>query len=176
MKLYNLYKEVIFEEIEKSRRLLNEGASDEEIISAINGVKGKNGKTIRYNYNIQYRDKPNTPPSIRYVQIYVYGQLENGNYAIRAYQISGGSASKKPSEWKLFRVDKIVSMTKTKMMWDKPISSYSTNTDEFGSETNMNVEKPHGYIGKYNQNGDNKGNFNGGVGPTFKKIIAQVKF
>lgn len=176
MKLYNLYEEVIFEEIEKHRKLLTEGVADDELIRAIEGEKDKNGNKYWYNYNIEYRDNPDTPPSKRYIQIYVYGEQPNGHYSIRAYQIKGGSASNKPSEWKIFRVDKIVSLKKTNMKWNKPISTYSAHTDEKGEQADMNVEKPHGYIGKYNQNGDNKGNKQRGVVvPTFKRIIKQLE-
>jgi hypothetical protein len=47
MKLYNLYETVILEEIAKNRRILSEGASIDDVDSAIEG---------KYNVNILYRD------------------------------------------------------------------------------------------------------------------------
>jgi hypothetical protein len=163
MKLYNLFESVILEEINNSSRLLTEGAADDDIIASIDG---------QYNVNIEYRDVGQTVPSKRYIQVYVFGQLTNGNYGIRAYQIQGGSKSNQPSEWKIFRVDRIASWNPTKMKWHKPVSDYSSY--EVDNNGNVVKEKSPGYIGKYNPNGDNKGNFHTGESvPTFKRIINQ---
>lgn len=151
MKLYNLFEEVILEEIQKTKEIISEGVSDNEIISAIDG---------KYNVNILYRDNPNDPPSKRYIQPYVYGKLANGNYAIRAYQIAGGSkTTPKSGAWKIFRVDKIEGWFKTNMKWQKPVSDYVPS------------------VGMYNANGDKKGNFVPGQKVnTFSRIIKQVTF
>ena len=148
MKLYNLHEEIIFEEIAKYRNLLTEGVSDGEIIKAIDG---------RYNVRIKYRDPDTKTLTSRYIQVYVFGKMKNGNYAIRAYQIDGGSISGKRHDWKLFRVDRIESWEPTNMKWKTPVSMIDPT------------------IGKYNSNGDNKWDFaTKSVQATFTNIIRQV--
>ena len=143
MKLYNLFEEVIFEESQKHLGLITEDVSDDDLIYAI-----MNRKAV----NILYRDFKDQPPSKRYILPTVYGQLFNGNYAIRAQQISG--ASKKGNKYastKIFRIDRI----------------------EGWYPTNMTIYEP---VDNYNPNGDKKGNFlPGQVVNTFKRIIAQYK-
>lgn len=149
MKLYNLFESVIFEELGKARKLLVEGVSDDAVIAAIDG---------KYNVNIMYRDEGQTQASKRYIQVYVFGELISGNYGIRAYQIDGGSNTSKHN-WKIFRLDRIEGWFPTKMKWHKPVSDSDAT------------------IGKYNANGDKKGNFVPGQSvPTFKRVIKQVKF
>ncbi len=147
MKLYKIYEELIFEEIEKTKMILTEGISGDEAKKIINGVSTKNGSITRFNVNILYSDDPKTPPSKRYIQVYVYGQTTAGNDAIRAYQIGGGSKTESTG-WKIFRLDKIKGWYVTQMKWYKPISDYDPNTP------------------KYNENGD----------LTFGKIYSQVRF
>lgn len=127
MKLYNLFESLILEEIQLQRRLLTEGASDEDIIGAINGM---------YNVNIEYRDYEDQPPSRRFIQVYVYGTTTAGNKAIRAYQIQGGTKTATPG-WKMFRTDRIVNWFPTKQRWYNPVSDYDAS------------------IQAYNQTGDN---------------------
>jgi hypothetical protein len=89
----------------------------------------------------------------------VLGVLSNGLKAVRAYQISGGSKTKPNGEWKIFRLDRIVGLYPTNMKFFKPVSDYSQD------------------IGKYNPNGDKKGNFiKGQRVNTFTNIIKQVSF
>ena len=47
MKLYNIFKEVILEEIQKNSQLITEGVSEELVKDAIRG---------KYNVNIEYKD------------------------------------------------------------------------------------------------------------------------
>ena len=82
MKLYNLFEEVIFEEVEKNLRLISEGVSADVVKAAIDG---------KYNVNILYRDYEDQPPSKRYIQVYNLSKTKGGNDAIRAYQIFGAS-------------------------------------------------------------------------------------
>lgn len=148
MKLYNLFESVILESLDKTR-LITEGVSSDEVSKSIDG---------KYNVNILYRDPGQTTPSRRYIQVYVYGKMSNGNDAIRAYQIQGGSASNEPHNWKIFRLDRIEGWYPTNMKWSKPISSYDPS------------------IGNYNDNGDMKGNFiKGQKVETFSTIYKQVK-
>lgn len=46
----------------------------------------------------------------RVVEPHAYGITEDGDYLLRAYQVSGGSESNQSVGWKLFRVDEIRSM------------------------------------------------------------------
>jgi len=128
MKLYKLYETVILEEIAKNRRILSEGASIDDVNSAIEG---------KYNVNILYRDNVDTPPSKRYIQVYNLSKTKAGNDAIRAYQIFGGSkTTPKTGAWKIFRLDRIEGWYPTNMKWQKPVSDLDSS------------------IPKYNQNGD----------------------
>lgn len=128
MKLYNLFECVIFEEIEKHRKLITEGVSSDDVNAAING---------KYNVNILYRDPGQDQPSKRYIQVYNLSKTKGGNDAIRAYQIFG--ASKKGENkgyWKIFRLDRIEGWFPTKVKWQKPVSDLDPS------------------IPKYNANGD----------------------
>lgn len=128
MKLYNLFEQVIFEEVEKNRRLISEGVSSDEVKAAIDG---------KYNVNILYRDYEDQPPSKRYIQVYNLSKTKGGNDAIRAYQIFG--ASKKGNKngfWKIFRLDRIEGWFPTKVKWSEPVSDIDSS------------------IPKYNANGD----------------------
>jgi predicted DNA-binding transcriptional regulator YafY len=127
MKLYNLFNEIIFEEINRKTNLLTEGVSESDIIAAIDG---------KYNVNIEYRDIGESAPSRRYIQVYNLAQTKGGNDAIRAYQINGGSKTDK-NGWKIFRIDRIVGWYPTNMKWSNPVSDFD-NT-----------------IPSYNQMGDN---------------------
>ena len=128
MKLYNLFEEIILEEIERNRNILTEGVFFDDAKAAIDG---------KYNVNILYRDYEDQPPSKRYIQVYNLSKTKSGNDAIRAYQIFG--ASKKGNKngfWKIFRLDRIEGWFPTKVKWARPVSDLNTN------------------IPKYNANGD----------------------
>jgi hypothetical protein len=132
MKLYNLFEDIILEEIEKTKSLLTESVSDQEINDAIKG---------KYNVNILYDDypdaTPSVPPSKRYIQVYNFAETKAGNKAIRAFQIFGGSkTTPKEGAWKIFRLDRIRGWFPTKMKFNKPVSDLDTN------------------IPTYNKNGD----------------------
>jgi hypothetical protein len=132
MKLYNLLEDIILEEIEKTKGLLTESVSDQEINDAI-----KN----KYNVNILYDDypdaTPSVPPSKRYIQVYNFAETKAGNKAIRAFQIFGGSkTTPKEGAWKIFRLDRIRGWFPTKMKFTKPVSDLSPS------------------IPTYNKNGD----------------------
>jgi predicted DNA-binding transcriptional regulator YafY len=123
MKLYNLFQEVILEEIERNRTLLTEGVSFDDVKAAIDG---------KYNINILYRDYEDQPPSKRYIQVYNLSKTKSGNDAIRAYQIFG--ASKKGNKngfWKIFRLDRIEGWFPTKVKWAKPVSDLNTSVPKY---------------------------------------------
>jgi len=125
MKLYNLFEEVILEEIERNRTLLTEGVSFDDVKAAIDG---------KYNVNILYRDYEDQPPSKRYIQVYNLAKTKGGNDAIRAYQIFG--ASKKGNKngfWKIFRLDRIEGWFPTKVKWAKPVSDIEPNVPKYNA-------------------------------------------
>jgi predicted DNA-binding transcriptional regulator YafY len=123
MKLYNLFEQVIFEEVEKNRQIISEGVSTDDVKKAIDG---------KYNVNILYRDYENQPPSKRYIQVYNLSETKAGNEAIRAYQIFGGSkTTPKTGAWKIFRLDRIEGWYPTKMKWDNPVSDYDVNIPSY---------------------------------------------
>lgn len=156
MKLYNLFEDIIFEEIGKIKGLITEGVSDDEVIKAMDG---------QYNVKIMYRGEGETVPQPRTIQVYVYGQLQSGDYGIRAYQVDGYSKKNKPHDWKIFRLDRISDWKPTKMRWNKAVSDYNLEVDDLSKGGN---------VGKYNPNGDKKGNFKPGVVVnTFRRIIKQ---
>ena len=119
MKLYNLFEQVIFEEVEKNRRLISEGVSSDAIIDTIDG---------KYNVNILYRDDENSAPSKRYIQVYQYGETMAGNDAIGALQIFGGSKKgNKNGFYKIFRIDRIEGWFPTKVKWTKPAFNFASS-------------------------------------------------
>jgi hypothetical protein len=119
MKLYNLFEQVIFEEVEKNRRLISEGVSSDAIIDAIDG---------KYNVNILYRDFEDQPPSKRYIQVYQYGQTMADNDGIGALQIFGGSKKgNKNGFYKIFRIDRIEGWFPTKVKWVKPAFNFDSS-------------------------------------------------
>jgi predicted DNA-binding transcriptional regulator YafY len=136
MKLYNLYEEVILEELEKNHRIISEGVSPNDVKAAIDG---------KYNVNILYRDYENQPASKRYIQVYNLSKTKSGNDAIRAYQIFGGSkTTPKSGAWKIFRLDRIEGWYPTNMKWQNPISDYAGNVPSYnqtGDKTMSVVNK-----------------------------------
>jgi predicted DNA-binding transcriptional regulator YafY len=125
MKLYNLFESLILEEVEKTRSLITEGVSTDDVRAAIDG---------KYNVNILYRDYEDQPPSKRYIQVYNLGRTKGGNEAIRAYQIFGGSKrGNKNGFWKIFRLDRIDGWFPTKVKWVKPVSDFDSNIPKYNA-------------------------------------------
>jgi predicted DNA-binding transcriptional regulator YafY len=115
MKLYNLYKDIILESITRNA-----------IIDAINN---------HYRVKIYYSGDGDTPAGHRTIEVYAYGTSKAGNPVIRAYQLFGETKTIIP-QWKLFRVDRIISWEPTGWVFNKPISDRDST------------------IPKYNPNGD----------------------
>jgi len=125
MKLYNLFEDIILEEINKKKNLLLEVVSFDDVKSAIDG---------KYNVNILYRDYEDQPPSKRYIQVYNLSKTKSGNDAIRAFQIFGGSKKgNKNGFWKIFRLDRIEGWFPTKVKWVKPVSDLSTSIPKYNA-------------------------------------------
>jgi predicted DNA-binding transcriptional regulator YafY len=125
MKLYNLFEELILEEINKNHQLITEGVSIEDVKAAIDG---------KYNVNILYRDFEDAPPSKRYIQVYNLAKTKAGNEAIRAYQIFGASKrGNKHGFWKIFRLDRIEGWYPTRVKWLKPVSDLSPSIPKYNT-------------------------------------------
>ena len=121
MKLYNILETVILEEIQK--HLLSESVSMEDVKSAIDN---------KFTVNILYRDYENKPPSKRYIQVYNLSKTKAGNYAIRAYQLTGASKrNKKNGFWKIFRLDRIEGWYPTNFKWIKPVSDLDNTIPKY---------------------------------------------
>lgn len=127
LKLYDIYRDVINECVISEMQLLTEGVSSTDVKAAIDG---------KYNVNIYYRDyEDGTPPSRRYIQVYVYGKSKAGNDVIRAFQIFGGSKrGKKNGYWKMFRLDRIDGWFPTKFRWTKPVSDYDPSIPNYNRQ------------------------------------------
>lgn len=151
MKLYNLFESVILEETINIHRILAEGVSGDAVMDSLG----------KYDVKISYRDVGQNAPSQRTIQVYVYGQLQNGNDAIRAYQVDGPSFhTGDQHNWKIFRLDRITSWTPTKKKIHKAVSDYNKGLPSD--------------VPDYESQGDQKGNFRPGEKvDTFKKIYAQ---
>ena len=125
MKLYNLFEELILEEINRNHQLITEGVSIEDVKAAIDG---------KYNVNILYRDFEDAPPSKRYIQVYNLAKTKAGNDAIRAYQIFGASKrGNKHGFWKIFRLDRIEGWYPTRVKWLKPVSDLSPSIPKYNT-------------------------------------------
>lgn len=71
-------------------------------------------KAIQYHYlcYLNYNDEQtNAPTGLRKTVIYAYGLSQAGNPVFRAYQEFGASRSKREPRWRLFRLDRIISLT-----------------------------------------------------------------
>jgi len=126
MKLYNLFENVIFEEIQKARQILTEAISIADVEKAIDG---------KYNVKIKYKDSEDELPSDRYIQVYNLSKTKAGNLAIRAYQISGGSkGGDAKGFWKIFRLDKIEGWTPTQARWKNPVSDFDPRIPKYNAD------------------------------------------
>lgn len=155
MKLYNLYEDVILEEVAKAK-LLMEGVSDDEVINAING---------KYNVNITYDDYPDAnpavPPSKRYIQVYNLSDTRAGNKAIRAFQIFGGSkTTPKQGAWKIFRLDRIRSWQPTKVTFAQPVSDKGPNIPTYNNQGDRTMSRVHNKVDFNKKQNDNSQGLN----------------
>jgi hypothetical protein len=112
MKLYNLYKSLILE---------NVGNTIDQLVK---GETTKDGRKAYRAARIWYRDKKTNTLEERYVFIYGVGTTKAGNKAIRAFQAYGGTQSGN-SKWKIFLIDNITKIEVTDFRWYKPVDQVS---------------------------------------------------
>ena len=73
-------------------------------------------------------------PGERIIEPHCYGESTDGNELLRAYQTSGASESGEHSDWKLFRVDRIKSITPTSEAFSGPRPEYNPDDSAMRSE------------------------------------------
>lgn len=52
----------------------------------------------------------NCAPGVRLIEPHTLGRSKDGALLMRAYQVSGASASGEPEGWKIFRLDRLTSL------------------------------------------------------------------
>jgi hypothetical protein len=110
MKLYNLYKELIIENINRD--------------TITNIIDQRTRATLYYDDG-----ENNGGKGKRTVDIYAYGTSKAGNQVVRAYQPFGDTTTKIPN-WKLFRVDRILDLTPTGYIFQNAMDKYNIHGDE----------------------------------------------
>ena len=177
MKLYNLYEQVIFEEVQKHQQLITEGASEGEIDGIINGDERGRHYHVSFNYTNAKGESGE-----RWVQIYDRVETTKDNPAISAYQISANSDASK-NGWKIFLLKNMNNLKVSKVPFYRAISDtnpYIQYTDNKGKV--RNTFNTSGNATKTLKNGDtgtahiNKVDFSGNKfsEPTLKKHAQQA--
>jgi hypothetical protein len=128
MKLYNLYQNVILEEIIRLTSL-NEAVSPNDVDSALDGDNGK-----FYHVSFVYKDENGTI-SNRWVQLYQRNISTANNGLIDAYQVSrdGKTSGFNPrtgkqenfSGWKKFRLDRMSDFKVSKVPFYQPQNGFN---------------------------------------------------
>jgi hypothetical protein len=65
----------------------------------------------------------------RWIEIYAYGSSKAGNDVVRVYQIGGDTKTIQPG-WKLFRVDRMLNLTKLSGRFNTPRPKFNENGDK----------------------------------------------
>ena len=78
-----------------------------------NAIRGKH--LLKINYG----------PGERIVEPHVLGNSGEGKLLLRAFQVSGASASGEPHNWKLFRIDRMSSVDDSGVEFDGPRPLYN---------------------------------------------------
>lgn len=155
MKLYNLYKEVILEEI-------NQFNLEEAITKNIEGVflNGDKDKRVHYMVDIKYKDEDGEITN-RWICIGHVVTTKKGNQAISAYVVTGNKQKEiknsvnsqgtelevnpinttDPAGWRLFIIDNILEFKETKVRVYKAPVDYEENgwTSDKGPVSNRNL-------------------------------------
>lgn len=64
------------------------------------------------------------PPGERVIEPHALGKSADGNLLLRAFQVSGASASGEHKDWKLFRLDRATKVVKTETTFAAPRAGY----------------------------------------------------
>jgi predicted DNA-binding transcriptional regulator YafY len=125
MKLLNSLKHIILEEVSQS-----------DIQDSI-----KNKKVI----TIYYKGKDNGGEGYRTIEPVCYGLSKKGNRVLRAWEREGASWSEKNKGnllpgWRLFRVDKILSLKPTGDIYNEPRPGYNFNGDKTMASVILNAK------------------------------------
>jgi len=99
-------------------KVLNQKEVIEVIKEAI-----KTNTSVEFFYNGDEKNQQ----GFRDCELYAFGKSGQGNYLLRAYQTEGNTISEVPG-WKLFRVDKIMTM-ELKSKFDKPRPLFNPKGD-----------------------------------------------
>lgn len=127
MKLYNIFQDIILEEISKDQTLINEGVLED--------IKSAMENTVYVWFKYKTADGAITD---RYVMLDKLGTSLANNSVVRLWQTGGQTTKTKTngsvSGWKLFRLDRIIpgSIKPTNMKYREPARSgepYNTNGD-----------------------------------------------
>jgi hypothetical protein len=151
MKLYNLYQNVILEEIIKMVEL-NEAVSSNDVDTILNGDPNKQGKF--YYVSFDYKDSDGSV-SNRWVQIFQRNISTANNGLIDAYQVSKNGANSAPTNergsltgWKKFRLDKMSNLKVSKVpFYNEPEPYTYVVYDKYG--------RPKTKTAKLNKTGNN---------------------
>lgn len=73
----------------------------------------------RHRLNISYE------PGGRVIEPHVLGYSSKGKLLLRAFQVSGASASGEPHQWKLFRLDRMARANDNGEVFDGPRPHYN---------------------------------------------------
>jgi|688.fasta_scaffold945622_2 hypothetical protein len=127
MKLYNIFQDIILEEISKDQELINEGTLED--------IKSAMENTVYIWFKYKTADGAITD---RYVMLDKLGTSLANNGVVRLWQTGGQTTKTKTNGgvngWKLFRIDRIIpgSIKPTNMKYREPVRSgepYNTNGD-----------------------------------------------
>jgi hypothetical protein len=127
MKLYNIFQDIILEEISKDQELINEGTLED--------IKSAMENTVYVWFKYKTADGVITD---RYVMLDKLGTSLANNGVVRLWQTGGQTTKTKTNGgvngWKLFRIDRIIpgSIKPTNMKYREPVRSgepYNTNGD-----------------------------------------------
>ena len=117
MKLYNIFQDIILEEITRELEKLNEGAFEDI------------AKVMENPVFISFKYETKKGITNRYVRLDKMGTSLAGNKILRLWQVGGGTTKTKKNGkvegWKTFRIDKIVpgSIKLTNMRFYSPVQS-----------------------------------------------------
>jgi hypothetical protein len=148
MKLYNLYQNIILEEIIKMIQL-NEAVSPNDVDAVLDGDPNKQGKF--YHVSFDYKDNDGNV-SNRWVQIYQKNISTANNGLIDAFQVSKNGNNSAPSNeehsptgWKKFRLDRMSNFKVSKVPFTQAPKPYVSGFRDDGSPI----------MAKFNPNGNN---------------------